>query len=85
VVRNDQTQRSPPALTMTFIDRMTYSYRLALGACIGVIGFGLHPGGNTHKAALSIRNLHSIPHSFSLLRLVPTFMHQLQSSHTSTI
>jgi hypothetical protein len=92
---NHQTQRPMSPLTMTYIDRTIFTYRLAPGALHRSSSFGLPPGGKTLKAAPSIGYLTPIYHPgisgshpkrpFSLLRFASSRLHQLQSPKISTL
>ena len=81
--RNAQTQRSSPALTMTYIDRTICTYHLALGTLNLAFSFGLPPIGKTYMQTLAILHLHPALSPFLLFWLAPTFLHQLQLSQTS--
>ena len=92
---NHQTQRSMSPLTMTYIDRTIFTYRLAPGVLHRSSSFGLPPGCKTLKAAPSIGYLTPIYHPgisgshpkrpFSLLRFASSRLHQLQSPKISTL
>ena len=85
---NHQTQRPMSPLTMTYINRTIFTYRLAPGALHRSSSFGLPPGGKTLKAAPSIGHLTPISHPkrpFSLLRFATSRLHKLQSPKISKL